>query len=153
MFCRDADKLAETGLTFDLIISSPLDRAKTSAEIIAEKIKYEGGIICDPGFLERDFGELEGTKWTPDLKFEGPHNRLESVSEVCDRAKKALEKYTFPEDARVMIVSHGAMLTAVRTVLSDGKVSYEDRSIPIIQGNVLCCEKIHGKEPRFYVIL
>ena len=77
-----ADKLAETGLTFDLIISSPLDRAKTSAEIIAEKIKYEGGIICDPGFWRGISG-----------------------------------------------------------------------SIPIIQGNVLCCEKIHGKEPRFYVLL
>ena len=87
------------------------------------------------------------------MKFEGPHYRLESVSEVCDRAKKALEKYTFPEDARVMIVSHGAMLTTVRTVLSDGQLSYEDRSIPIIQGNVLCCENTHGKEPRFYVLL
>ena len=49
-----------------------------------------------------------------------------------------------------MIVSHGAFLTAVRTVLSDNKIDYWDKTIPVIQGNILCCEKEEGKEAVFY---
>ena len=145
-----ADRLRAMNLEADLIISSPLDRARTSAQIIADEIRYEKEIIIDPGFLERDFGLLEGTVWTLEMNLNDPKYQSESVPDLCNRAKEALEKYTFKDDARIMIVSHGAMLTAVRYVLSNGIIGYEDRSCPIIQGNVLCCEKEHGMEPCFY---
>ncbi len=145
-----ADRLAMTNIKADLIISSPLDRAKTSAGIIADKIGYDGRIVYDPDFLERNFGLLEGTVWSPELNLEDPKYQVEKVSELCDRAKKALEKYTITEDAGVMIVSHGAMLAAIKHALSNGKIDYEDRRVPIIQGNVLCCEKRSGRDPRFY---
>lgn len=144
------DKLAATGKKIDFIISSPLDRAKTGAQIIAAKIGYTKEIIFDAEFLERNFGMLEGTVWNPELNLEDPQYRAESVSDLCDRAKKALGNYTFANDTNVMIVSHGAMLAAVKHALSNGKIPYEDRSVPIIQGNVLCCEKAFGQEPRFY---
>lgn len=145
-----ADKLAEIGIKVDAIISSPLERAKISAQIIADRIEFTKSITVDADFLERNFGFLEGTRWNPELNLEDLQYQVESVSDLCDRAKKALSKYTFADDMNVMIVSHGAMLAAVKHALSDGLIPYEDRSVPIIQGNVLCCEKAFGQEPRFY---
>lgn len=145
-----ADRLAENGLKVDFIISSTLERAKISAQIIADKIGYSESITYDADFLERNFGLLEGIVWNPELNLEDPQYQAESVPDLCDRAKKALDKYTFAEDANVMIVSHGAMLAAVKHALSNGKIDYGDRSVPIIQGNVLCCEKSFEQEPRFY---
>lgn len=145
-----ADKLAVFGLQADVIISSPLERAKESAQIIADRIGYTEAITIDANFLERNFGLLEGVRWNPELNLEDPKYQVESVSDLCDRAKKALSKYTFADDMNVMIVSHGAMLAAVKHVLSNGLIPYGDRSVPIIQGNVLCCEKAFGQEPRFY---
>jgi len=74
-----ADKLAETGLNVDVIISSPLERAKISAQIIADRIGYIGSITVDVDFLERNFGLLEGTRWNPELNLEDPQYRAESV--------------------------------------------------------------------------
>ncbi len=82
------------------------------------------------------------------MNFEDPQYKVESVLDLCDRAKRALSKYTFAEDMNVMILSHGAMLAAVKSALSNGKISYEDRSVPIIQGNVLCVEITPGQEPK-----
>ena len=64
--------------------------------------------------------------------------------------KRALDKYDFDEDEKIMIVAHGAILTAVRTVLSDYKIDYFDRTEAVIQGNILCCKKEEGKETAFF---
>ena len=53
-------------------------------------------------------------------------------------------------DEKVMIVSHGATLTALRTVLSDFKIEMFDSAYPVIQGNVMCVEKEAGKEAKIY---
>ena len=74
---------------------------------------------------------------------------METVKELCDRAEKALEPYLFNGDEAVMIVSHGAILTAVRTVLSDHRIAFSDRKAPVIQGNVLRCLKEEGKDAVF----
>ncbi len=100
-----ADKLAVFGIQADVIISSPLERAKESAQIIADRIGYTEAITIDANFLERNFGSLEGVRWNPELNLEDPKYQVESVSDLCDRAKKALSKYTFADDMNVMIVS------------------------------------------------
>ena len=127
-----ADKLVEIGIKVDAIISSPLERAKTSAQIVVDRIGYTESIIVDVDFSERNFGLLEGTVWKPELNLEDPQYQAESASDLCDRAKKALDKYTFTENTNVMIVSHGAMLAAVKhalcavlKALEDGDLSKE----------------------------
>ena len=145
-----ADKIVENKICFDRMIASPLDRAKVSAEIIAEKTGFEGGIIFDEDFMERSCGLLEGVVWTPELDLDDPRYKVEPVPDLCKRARKALDKYVFEKDEKVMIVAHGAILAATKTVLSEYRIDYFDRSVPIIQGNVMCCEIEEGKEPRFY---
>ena len=145
-----ADRLAEEGVGFDRLIASPLARARRSAEIIAEKTGFRDPVIFDENFMERSYGILEGKIWHPDLDLDDPGYRTETVRELCSRAEKALGRYAFKKDERVMIVAHGAMLTAVRTVLSDHRIGYRDRTAPVIQGNVLCCVKEEGKEPVFF---
>ena len=145
-----ADQIVKGGIVFDKLIVSPLDRARRSAEIIADKTGFKGGIVFDNDFIERNCGLLEGEIWNPELDLDDPKYNMETISEMCDRAKKALEKYTFSEDDRIMIVSHGAILTAVRTVLSDYKLDYHDRTVPVIQGNILCCKIEEGKDAAFF---
>ena len=145
-----ADKMVKEGITFDKLITSPLDRAKMSAEIIAEKTGFPGDIIIDPDFIERSWGTLEGVAWQPGLDLDDPKYQMETISDLCDRAKRALGKYAFSPDEKILIVSHGAMLTAMKSVLSDYKLDFHDRTVPIIQGNILCCVKEEGKEAVFF---
>ena len=146
-----ADRIAKEGIRFDTLISSPLCRAKKSAEIIAERTGFTKEILFDADFMERSCGLLEGKVWTPDLDLEDPRYGMETVRELCGRAERALAGYAFSEEERIMIVSHGAMLTAVRTVLSEHRIEYHDRTAPaVIQGGILCCVKEKGKEPAFF---
>ncbi len=143
------DKIVEKGIRFDRLIASPLDRARKSAEIIADKTGFKEEIIIDGDFIERSCGILEGEIWTPELNLEDPKYEVETISELCKRAQRALDKYEFDENESVMIVSHGAILTAVRTVLSDYTIDYFDRAEPVIQGNILCCERKEGEGMSF----
>ncbi len=145
-----ADRIKKEGIRFDRLIASPLDRARKSAEIIAEKTEFKEEIIFDADLIERNCGLLEGKVRTPETDLEDPKYDMETIPELCERAQRALDKYVFKEDEKIMIVSHGAFLTAVRTVLSDFKIDYHDRTEPVIQGNVLCCEINKGKDVLFY---
>ncbi len=145
-----AERLAKDGIAFDRMIASPLIRAKKSAEIIAEKTGYKKEIVFDERFVERDCGALEGEIWRPELDPEDPKYRMETVRDLCERARFALDRYAFSNEEKVMIVAHGAILAAVRTVLSEFRIGYSDPSAPVIQGNVLCCVKEEGKETAFF---
>ena len=145
-----AQRIVRSGIRFGKLIASPLIRAKRSAEIIAETTGFPGEIIFDKDFMERNCGALEGQLWTPDLDLEDPAYGVETEQALMERAERALAKYGFSKDERIMIVSHGAMLSAVRTVLSDHKLDPQDSTVPVIQGNVLCCVKEEGKEAAFF---
>ena len=145
-----ADRLARDGIRFDRLIASPLIRAKRTAEIIAEKTGFRGEIVFDGDFMERYCGALEGKLWTPDLDYDDPVYGMETDLELLERAGRALGKYVFSKDERVMIVSHGAMLYAVKEVLSDRDPEPDCEMTPVIQGNVLCCEKEEGKAAVFF---
>lgn len=144
-----ADRIVKDGIGFDRLITSPLDRAKRSAEIIAEKTGFKD-IILDENFIERDFADLEGEIWRPDLDLNDPKYKVETIEELCDRARRAINGYEFSENEKVMIVTHGAFMAALKSVLSDRRLGYHDRKVPIIQGNILCCVKEKGKEAVFF---
>ncbi len=48
------------GITFDLIVSSPLDRALETAKIIAENSWYTWEILINDGIKEQNYAEFEG---------------------------------------------------------------------------------------------
>lgn len=103
-------------LDIDYIISSPISRAYDTAKIIAEEIGYPiEKIEVNELLRERHFGEAEGSVWSI-RSLEGTVG-LEDAAKVIARAT-AMLKYveTLPYDT-ILLVSHGAMLRAYRSVV------------------------------------
>lgn len=127
--------LKENEFCVDQIISSPLLRAKETAEIIAEEIGFEGNILYDELLLERSFGKLEGVLWSPEIDLNDTKHGIESVESLCQRAKEVWSDYVVEKD--ILIVAHGAIIKAIVAALTNGKVPYEDNRIFIKQGDIL----------------
>lgn len=99
----------------DIILCSPLQRAKQTAEIINDVRNIP--IIYDDRLIERDFGEFEGMQ-TKDFDFDGywdyykneKYNQAENIQNFFERIYNFLndiiEKY---QDMNVLIVAHGGV--------------------------------------------
>ena len=138
--------LADSGLHVDHILSSPLQRAHKSAEIIAQALDYPiDAITTSPLFLERSFGECEGFAYNeaiakyPDGKYPG----METLDELYKRTAKAIsyleENYS---DQTILIASHGAFIKAILGVVTHGKVTYFDKDVWIENGTYCLLQKI-----------
>jgi len=100
------------GTTWDAVVSSPLDRARETAQIVAAGLGIELGPSYDL-LVERDYGEGEGAtaeviadRW-PDKQYPG----LESLDSVVARATAALEQIAADYgDKNVVIVCHGTLI-------------------------------------------
>lgn len=145
-----AEQLQKMNFQVDLIVSSPLDRAKQSAEIVAEKIGFVESIILDEDFIERSFGSAEGLVYSQEIDLNDEKYGAETIEEICKRAKVAIEKYMSGDDKSILIVAHGAILAATKQALSQGELGYYDSTVPIIQGNILCCEIRQNDKSIFY---
>lgn len=107
------DNLMNTKI--DIILCSPLQRAKQTAEIINDVRNIP--IIYDDRLIERDFGEFEGMQ-TKDFDFDGywdyykneKYNQAENIQNFFERIYNFLndiiEKY---QDMNVLIVAHGGV--------------------------------------------
>ncbi len=123
---RLADHWAESGRAFDHVISSPLGRAKQTAEIIAAALSLE--IEYDPIWMERDNGELAGLlhenarESHPQPDFVPLHQPIaisgESLWELYLRAGEAIKKIVQFPPGRYLIISHGGFLNMVMTALN-----------------------------------
>lgn len=121
-----AEYWRENSLTFDQIITSPLKRARKTAEIIAAHLKAPG-LIEEPLWMERDFGRGEGQDYstiadwyrsrpTP-LAFEPIYDTGETEWQVHLRAGKAVEKMMRLPPGTYLIVSHGNLINAALHML------------------------------------
>ena len=103
---------------FYKIISSPLIRAKKTAEIISN---YEIPIVTDSRIVERDFGEFEGLQkeefdcssfWNYSLNCH--YNKAESVQQLLKRVYNFLDEYKkIYEKKDVLVVTHAGVITAI----------------------------------------
>ena len=112
------------GEKFDLIISSPLKRARETADIINQALNIP--IIEDARLMERSFGNSEGLTKPEirELELEHPeitdiwnykrnvgYNGIEPFQEfakrIYDFLDEIIEKY---HEKRILIVSHGGVL-------------------------------------------
>jgi broad specificity phosphatase PhoE len=117
-----AHKLAERwkneNVKFDLIISSPLERAKETAEIIASALSVK--VELEPLWLERDNGDFSGLTVSEvrqnftHSQFSTPYDPVggdgEGDWELFLRAGQALQSLLKREPAKYLIVSHGGLL-------------------------------------------
>lgn len=109
----------------DLIISSPLKRAKKTAEIINEVTKCD--IICNEAIIERNCGDIEGTteeEWDAiigdnvdvinNYNLNWNKQNIEPIKDICKRVWNLLdevqEKY---KDKNVLLVTHGGTCRAI----------------------------------------
>lgn len=118
-------EFATNGLSFDLIVTSPLSRAHQTAEYIAKQIGYpKEQIETNALFIERNFGVLEGT---PVELFLGNHSPkqldqvegAETLAQMQKRAAKALDYLKTKKADSILVVSHGSFGRALRRQVQD----------------------------------
>ena len=104
---------------FDIIISSPLKRARHTAEIINEVHNLQ--IIFDNRIAERNYGKLEGKVvnkeyFNLDYNYESVDG--EPLNKYMARLKSFLsdvkEKYT---DKKVLVVAHNGIISVLSCIL------------------------------------
>lgn len=112
-----AERWRSEGVQFDLIIASPLVRAKETAEIISAALNVD--VEIDSIWMERDIGEMEGltadeVRQRPQPSYVTPYDSIggggEGDWELFLRAGKALHELLRRPAGSYLIVSHGGML-------------------------------------------
>lgn len=123
----------------DLIICSPLKRAKQTAQIINKNRDIP--IIYDKDIIERDFGEFEGMNKT-DFDFAGywsykknyKYEKAENIKNFFERVYKFLDKikvqYT---DKKVLIVAHGGISIPVNCYFNG--IPEDNNLLKLVLGN------------------
>jgi len=140
---QEGKKAAVDKLKIDLIVSSPLLRARETAEIIAHEIGYSvQDVVLNELFLELQFGELEGTPWNAWWKAGNTYEDLgkylgcETIEMLQQRAEKAYTYLQSMPEENILVVSHSAFGRALRRVVN-GEPSSTERAISLPHGEII----------------
>jgi broad specificity phosphatase PhoE len=106
------------GVHFDHVISSTLQRARQTAEILSQESHLP--VEFDVQWIERSFGSLEGTsladireKGAPEDLFhlhKSPGGSGESLGVLFQRGSQAVQSLIQRAPGRYLVVTHGALL-------------------------------------------
>lgn len=136
-----AEVLSDLYPVMDLILSSPLSRARESAEIVADRLAYKKtDIIVEPLLVERCFGAGEGltimerSEKYPDDIYPG----MESFEDLSKRARLVFDQIvaSFEDKKNILVVAHGAILYAIVTAITDGQIPYGGKSVKFEPGSI-----------------
>ena len=109
---------------WDLIIASPLSRARDTAEIIAQELSMN--VVIVPALIERSFGAAEGldhASWRKLYESHVPIEGLESLEDLRLRTQLLLDLIANEYSGkRVLAVSHGAFIRKVLTIVTNGEL-------------------------------
>jgi broad specificity phosphatase PhoE len=117
-----ADRWLAEGRKFDCILTSPLKRAKQTADIVGKALNLS--VETDPIWMERDIGQVQGLtsdevkQRYPDREFITPFsaalgNKGEGDWELYLRGGRALQSLLKRKPSRYLVVSHGGLLNQV----------------------------------------
>lgn len=116
-----ADRWLEEKAKFTLVVSSPLSRARQTAEIVAAALNTP--VELDPLWMERDNGKLSGTKRgagqqiLPKPEFSNIYQPFAGTGEgdweLFLRAGQALHNLISRPAGRYLVVSHGGLLNQI----------------------------------------
>ncbi len=125
----------ESGLSFDIIVSSPLQRAHHTAKHVAQHVGYpEDEIVLDSQFKERSFGSMEGAKMTSLLgaryflneSYIDDQPEVETLQQLQDRADAALKYLHSLDHEVVLVVAHGAFGRALYRAVNNLPITKRD---------------------------
>lgn len=127
---------------WDIIISSPLIRAKETAKIIANKIGIKNVEIMNE-FIEKDLGSATGLfpserkKKFPDGIIPDAEPREYTRARAMEALKIIDNKY---KDKNIIVVTHAGIINEIMSVLTDFKFDItkeriENGGITILKGN------------------
>ncbi|WP_144484613.1 histidine phosphatase family protein [Bacillus pumilus] len=112
---------------WDVVISSPLTRAKESAHLILKHI--DAPLVIMDDFIERDYGDAEGMSFEDRQKLfpDKQYPNMEPLETIQDRMVEGIEKVraAYPNQ-QVLIVAHGAAIHALLTTLADEHLGLEN---------------------------
>lgn len=103
-------------ISFDVIVSSPLKRAKVTAEKIAEYVGIGHlNVQIDKRLIERDFGRISGRKSKDREKMfkDGKDYGMEPENVVTERMWQVIKDYSDKGYKHVVMVTHGASIRAL----------------------------------------
>jgi broad specificity phosphatase PhoE len=114
------------GTRIDRIITSPLERAASTAKLVSDA--FDLPLDVDPDWQERDMGVLTGVKREradkihPKPPFFNPFDNIGEIGEgnwaLYLRAGRAIHRILQRKPARYLVVSHGGILNqAIHVVL------------------------------------
>lgn len=113
---------------WDIVLTSPLTRAKQTAEILSEQLGFEQ-VIEESLLIERSFGEAEGLSHD---EWKSKYSNLdvipggESRSELIMRSQKLLDTIAANfAGKRVLAVSHGALIRTLIALASSDELPRE----------------------------
>lgn len=114
-----------SSLSLDLIISSPMLRARQTAQWIGEPQKTP--ISLDHRLLEQNYGLLEGQPrnsaefWAVKRRFAYRYPQGESMLQLAQRVYNLLDelKATYPSSFKLLLVSHGGVCRMIHSYFYD----------------------------------
>ncbi len=109
--------IKQNNLKFDVVVSSPLSRAKKTAQIILNDLNQNLDIITNELFVEREFGDAEG-KPINDLNYQKILNDdfigMETKDEICERSKKAIQYLLNNFNGKtILVVAHSHFIKSL----------------------------------------
>lgn len=125
--------------TYDLVLTSPLARAKQTATIVADKLGVE--LIEEKLIQERDFGELEGLTWeqfneqypelaaknNPDYQVDLPGG--ETIEQTTARIEGFIKEFSSNyADKKVLIVTHSGIIRILKRILNNDSANATRRN-------------------------
>ena len=118
-------EMAQRGVQIDGVVSSPLERAAESGQIVAQAlgVPYLGAYA---GLEERSFGDLEGESATPELvaasRTDGHKYGVEEREILVSRALTALNRVRREHEGKnIVVATHGMLIAVTMTVLLEGR--------------------------------
>ncbi|WP_307470801.1 histidine phosphatase family protein [Cytobacillus purgationiresistens] len=131
----------------DMIIASPLTRAKQTAEIIQKEVNLP--LVFMDDFIERCFGEAEGMTFD-DRRSHFPDGNipdLESIETLTSRVMDGIKKINnnYPGE-KLLLVAHGAVINAILSHLSAGEIGSGKTRLMNA-----CFSNIHFKDEKWLV--
>lgn len=135
-----------TGIVFDKIVSSPLQRASVTGEIIAESIGCKR-FYCDERVTERDFGALSGLPYGQNSRsITGDVDEIPTLERVDDLVMRVNEFICEQacENENMLVVTHGAV-TRIYADNAKRKDGYEITDPFLLNCHLVAYEYVNGE--------